>query len=258
VKIDLYTWEPNSNSGKAFFALCEKNAQFDFHYVDMLKFQQHDPEYLARNPAGTLPTLVVDGKVFTESTQICEFISEALPGPGFVPKDPYERYLMRWWAANGSAWSGSLSVLGWSRLGSANQRSKEEQERIIARIPTKERRIAWTTAMSATFTEKQLEDAREGVRGGIRMMNQRLSETKAYFAGATFSVADIAIFANAYRIHLQFPETANDQVSPYYMDWLRRIYARPATPKAFAYSRGQIGQQIPGIMNDLGVSSTAH
>jgi len=42
------------------------------------------------------------------------------------------------------------------------------------------------------------------------------------------------------------------------MDWLRRIYARPATPKAFAYSRGQIGQQIPQIMRDLGVTSTAH
>ena len=99
--------------------------------------------------------------------------------------------------------------------------------------------------MNAKFTEEQLENARGGVRAGIMMMNKRLAETKAYFAGPTYSVADLCIFANAYQIHTQFPETGNDEVAPYYMEWLRKIYARPATPKAFAYSRGMIGQRIP-------------
>jgi len=52
-------------------------------------------------------------------------------------------------------------------------------------------------------------------------------------------------------------ETANDQVSSYCMDWPRRIYARPATPGAFSYSRRQIGERIPQIMRDLGVKPPA-
>lgn len=253
--LQVLTWEPNSNSGKPLFALSEKGVEFEYKYINMLNFEQHDPDYLKLNPAGTLPTMVHNGKVFTESTQMCEYISEAFPGPGFVPKDPHERYLMRWWATHGSAWSGALSVLGWSRLGTARQRSQEEVDRIISRIPTKERQIAWSRAMNATFTQKQLDDARQGVIDGILMLNRRLSETKAYFAGPTYSVADLCIFANCYRVHVQFGDVANDNNTPYYMEWLRKIYSRPATPKAFSYSRGTIGQSIPQIMKDLGVTS---
>jgi len=252
--LQVYTWEPNSNSGKPLFALSEKGVEFEYHYIDMLKFEQHTPEYLARNPAGTLPTMVHNGKIFTESTQICEYLENVFPQNSYVPKDPHERYLMRWWAGHGAAWAGALSVLGWSRIGRGPQRSQEEKDAIIARIPTKERQIAWSRAMNATFTEQQLADARQGVINGILMMNKRLSETRGYFAGATYSIADLCIFANAYRVHVQFGDVANDKTTPYYMDWLRKIYSRPATPKAFSYSRGMIGQSIPQVMKDLGLT----
>ena len=55
--VTVHTWEPNSNSGKPLFALAEKGVDFDHAYVDIVKFEQHMPDYLALNPAGTVPTM---------------------------------------------------------------------------------------------------------------------------------------------------------------------------------------------------------
>ena len=54
--VHVHTWEPNSNSGKPLFALAEKGVAFEYHYINLTDFEQHAPEYLKLNPAGTVPT----------------------------------------------------------------------------------------------------------------------------------------------------------------------------------------------------------
>lgn len=56
-----------------------------------------DPEYLALNPGGYVPTLVHDGKIITESRVISEYIDEAFGGPSLQSNDTYERTVMRRW-----------------------------------------------------------------------------------------------------------------------------------------------------------------
>src|SRR2546430_7135368 len=56
--VTLYHWEPNANSGKPMLALMEKGVAFESHYLDLLKFDQHQPDYLAINPQGTIPAMV--------------------------------------------------------------------------------------------------------------------------------------------------------------------------------------------------------
>ena len=46
-EVTLYHWEPNANSGKPMLALMEKGVAFNSHYLDLLSFDQHQPEYLA-------------------------------------------------------------------------------------------------------------------------------------------------------------------------------------------------------------------
>lgn len=65
--LDVYAWEANSNSGKPLIFLAKKDAEFNFHYVDIGKFEQHQPEYLALNPQGTVHTVIHDGKIMTDS-----------------------------------------------------------------------------------------------------------------------------------------------------------------------------------------------
>ena len=170
--LEVHTWEVNSNSGKPIIFLKEKGADFDFHYVDVLQFEQHQPEYLALNPEGTVPTVIHDGKVMTESTQALEYLDAVLPGPSFTPEDPLEAYRMRWWATHGASWAASLSVLGWHAFMGpmVRQMGDEKLEALLERIPNKQRRIAWATAAKSTFTEQQLQDARDGVAAGVQMM----------------------------------------------------------------------------------------
>ena len=66
--VHLYHWEPNANSGKPMLALAEKGVEFESHYIDLLKFDQHQPEYLKINPDGTIPAMVHGDRVLIEST----------------------------------------------------------------------------------------------------------------------------------------------------------------------------------------------
>jgi GST-like protein len=236
--LEVYTWEVNSNSGKPLIFLKEKGVDFDFHYIDVLKFEQHQPEYLKLNPDGTVPTVVHDGKVMTESTQALQYLDAALPGPVFTPEDPLERYRMRWWATHGAAWAASLSVLGWHAfMGPMVRKMGDEKlEELLARIPNKQRRIAWSTAANSTFTEEQLQNARDGVAAGVQMMEKRLKDSP-YFAGDTYTIADIVIFANAYSLPLMHDYAANEEIAPSFMGWIRQIYSRPAIAEAFKLGR---------------------
>jgi len=238
-KPQVWTWEPNSNSGKPLFALAQKGVDFDFHYIDMTDFEHHSPEYLARNPAGTLPTMEHDGKIFTESTPMVEYIDRTWPdqGPQLVPDDPMARYWMRYWGRVLAANAGSLSVIGWSNFIGPMTRAKspEERERILARAP-KDRRIIWRTAMNASFTEDQLNNARAAVGRAVQMMEDRLKEN-AFLTGPTYTVGDVDCFANFYSLTMSVSEHANPRNAPRFCDWLLRIYNMPGTMDAFALAR---------------------
>ena len=251
--LELYTWDPNSNSGKPIFALKEKGVDFEYHYINLLEFEQHAPEYLKINPSGTVPTLIHDGVIFTESTPMCEYIDGTFDGPSLTPDDPMQRYRMRWWCWYiDTQFAPALSVIGWHTFMGPMVRKKSpaEIERLIARIPTKERRIAWSTAVKSSFTEEQLEDARNRVNDGIQLMNDCLAASD-YLAGPMYSIADTVTFANAYALPVSVPQFANENKAPHYMAWLHRIYRRPATREAFAMGRTPLAERALEIIKKL-------
>ena len=252
-KPQVWTWEPNSNSGKPLFALKQKGVDFDYHYINMTDFEHHTPEYLARNPAGTLPTMEHNGKIFTESTPMVEYIDATWPdqGPRLVPEGAKARYQMRYWGRAITAYAGALSVIGWHTFVGPMARAKgpEEIKRILERIPTKERRIAWQTAVNSTFTEEQLANARAAVGRGVMLMEERLKQDR-FLAGPTYSVADLDCFANFYSLPMTVPEYANKEKAPRYIDWLIRIYYLPGTMEAFGLARS-LARRAFTIKDDL-------
>jgi len=251
--LEVYTWDPNSNSGKPIFALKEKGVEFEYHHINLLEFEQHSPEYLKINPSGTVPTMIHNGAVFTESTPLCEYIDSAFDGPSLRPDDPMQRYRMRWWCWYiDTQFAPALSVLGWHSFMGPMVRKKDpkEIERLIARIPTKERRIAWSTAVKSSFTEEQLDNARSRVNDAIQLMNARLAESD-YLAGPTYSIADTVAFANAYALPVSVPQFANKEKAPNYMAWLDRIYKRPATRESFSMGRTHLAKRALDVIEKL-------
>ena len=53
-------------------------------------------DYLAINPIGRVPTLVLDdGRALPESEVICEYLEDAFPDPSLLPPDPWGRAQVR-------------------------------------------------------------------------------------------------------------------------------------------------------------------
>ena len=93
--VELYHFWSSVCSVKARMALEEKGVAWTSRYIDLFSFDQLEPEYLALNPDGVVPTLVHDGKPVRESTIIIEYVDEAFDGPPLQPDDAMARARMR-------------------------------------------------------------------------------------------------------------------------------------------------------------------
>jgi glutathione S-transferase/GST-like protein len=244
--VTLYHWEPNANSGKPMLALLEKGVAFESHYLDLLAFDQHKPEYLAVNPQGTIPAMVHGERVLTESTAIMEYIEEGFPGPRLMPPDARDRWRVRWWMKLMDQWLGpSFSMFGWSVfVGPAvRARDPKELEAAVERIPLPERRIAWRKAISGQFSAEELAESRRRCELGVQLLEAELGR-REWLASPQYSLADINGFNLAYALPVSQPQLANDDVTPNIMRWLRAIYARPATRKCWAYGRTNLAKRV--------------
>lgn len=91
----LYNYFRSSTSFRARAALLMKNLSYEYKPINLLKSEQHSPEYRKLNPLGGVPTLVHNGKVIPDSMAIIEYIEEIAPTPALLPQDPYLRARVR-------------------------------------------------------------------------------------------------------------------------------------------------------------------
>jgi len=246
LKTTLYHWEPNANSGKPMLTLVEKGVDFESHYLDLLNFDQHKPEYLAINPMGTIPAMTHGDLVLTESSAIMEYVDEAFPGPKLMPDDPVDRWKVRWWMKFMDQWlAPSFSMIGWSVFvgPSVRQRDPKELEAAIDRIPLPERRVAWRKAIYNTFSEEEMKESVRRVTLGIQKLEETLSK-HTYLVGDSYTLADINAFNLAYALPLSQPDLSNDEKTPHIMEWLRKVYERPATKKTWQMGKTDMAARV--------------
>jgi glutathione S-transferase len=90
MKLELY-FAPGACSFVPHVGLEATGAQFEPKLVKLHKGEQKAPEYLALNPNGQVPVLVVDGKPLNQIVAICDFIDRSFPKAGLLPTDPWKR-----------------------------------------------------------------------------------------------------------------------------------------------------------------------
>ncbi len=96
--VTLYAFPPSHCSQKVRLALAEKRVAYTNRFVDIeMRMQNYDPDYLALNPRGVVPTLVHDGRAVTDSATIVRYIDEAFDGPSLTPTDESELKAMEDW-----------------------------------------------------------------------------------------------------------------------------------------------------------------
>lgn len=65
--------------------LIELGVAHELHMLDFDSHEQKAPAYLALNPQGRVPTLVIDGQVLTESAAIAMQLADLYPQAGLAP-----------------------------------------------------------------------------------------------------------------------------------------------------------------------------
>lgn len=226
--LELYHAEPAANSLKTLIAIKEKGVPFTSHFVNLHKFEQHEPQFVKVNPNGQVPALVHDGKVITESTVINEYIDEVFEGPALRPADPYWRARMRIWTKFVDEYfCPALSFIAWHHMirNITDQLTPQELEAKIARIPLKEQQDKWRTSAKQGYTKEQLDDWGRQVRTSIARMEAQLRETK-WLAGEAFSLADVSCYAMASGMPRMSPGLVNSKDTPRLMAWHERMSAR--------------------------------
>jgi len=93
--MELYTYFRSSAAFRVRIALNLKGLAYAAHTVHLRKGEQRAPAYLAVNPQGLLPTLVVDGQRLTQSLAILEYLEERYPRPALLPADTLGRAQVR-------------------------------------------------------------------------------------------------------------------------------------------------------------------
>lgn len=77
---------PDSCARVPLIALEEIGCSYKLEIVTFTKGQQRSTDYLALNPKGKVPTLVVNGEVLTENVAILSWLSERFPQANLLPR----------------------------------------------------------------------------------------------------------------------------------------------------------------------------
>lgn len=247
--IELYDHPVSPCAQKVRLVLAEKNIDYQLNPVDLASKQNLTPEYLKLNPAGLVPTLVVDGQPVPESTVISELLDDLYPQVALRPTDPFELARMRRWTKRlDESLHAACGALQWPMfmLPVLATMSEADAEALLARVPDPVRR------------GRQQELYRLGMKApvaaaGVRTYDQFLADMEEFLAerpwlaGQSFSLADTGVMPY-FQTLKQFGWTELYDHRPAVADWVARCFSRPSYQTA-------IGDVMPAAMLEQMVQS---
>ncbi|MBY3344283.1 maleylacetoacetate isomerase [Rhizobium laguerreae] len=94
-EVVLYDYWRSSASYRVRIALNLLGVDYKTVPINLLDGAHKTPEYLALNPQGLVPTLVIDGKTLTQSLAIIEYLGETRPECRLLPSNIVDRQKVR-------------------------------------------------------------------------------------------------------------------------------------------------------------------
>jgi glutathione S-transferase len=196
----IYDFRFAPNPRKLRVYLAEKGLSFPIEQVDITKGEQRSPDFLAKNPMGSLPVLELDdGSCLTESLAIIEYLEELHPEPPMIGTEPLERARVR-------------------------ELERLAEMSIFNRIA----RIFFNTSPVFAGTQQIAEAAKQALAGlpnALRIMDDRIGD-HTFVAGERPTIADCTLYA-AFE-HAKLAEVELDPSCKNLMRWYENFQARPS------------------------------
>ncbi len=93
--MQLHGYFRSSTSYRLRIALNLKGLAYDYVPVNLVKAEQKDAAYVARDPFGSVPLLEADGRPRAQSMAQLEWLDEAYPEPPLLPRNIEDRFTAR-------------------------------------------------------------------------------------------------------------------------------------------------------------------
>lgn len=236
--VELYHFWSSVCSVRVRMALEEKGVPWTSRYVDLFKFDQMRPEYLAVNPEGVVPTLVHDGQPVRESSIICEYIDDAFEGPSLIPTEPLAAARMRQFVRACDAGLdpiAKLTMVKYILPKLRNRWSQEELEKQAALRPTKFLKELHTRAVRGEVRDEELAQASADIAALLDRLEATL-DPGPWIIGDSFSLAELAIAPYMFRLNaLGADPFWSASKRPRIHAWYARLAARPAFQTAVSW-----------------------
>jgi glutathione S-transferase len=143
--------------------------QLEEKKLDFTKGEHKNPEYMALNPNGAVPTLVDGDYVLTESRAIMQYLASKKPESGLLPRDEANRAdVTRWQFWDASHFSPHCAALAFERLLKGMLGLGEPDQR-------------------------KIDDALNSFRRFGAVLDKRLDGGKKYIVGNTLTLADLTL-----------------------------------------------------------------
>jgi glutathione S-transferase len=190
----LYDCLDSGNGYKARLLLAHLGQPYDWTPLDIDRGETRTPEFLAINPNGRVPTLVLDdGTALPESDAILWYLAE---GTHFLP----------------DARLGRAQVLQWMFFEQYSHEPYVATPRYIVRhLPADHPRRA------------ELPDRLDKGRAALGVMETHLAK-RAWLVGDRYTIADVALYAYT---HVADEAGLDLGPSPSVRRWLERVAAQP-------------------------------
>ncbi len=232
----LYHAPISTCSQKVRLVLAEKGLHYDSEFLDLQKGDQFAPDYLAKNPAGVVPTLEDQGAVLIESTLINEYLDDAYPEVSLKPEAAVARHSMRLWCKRIDELHPFCGIQTYAigvRPGLL-KRPKADVDALIEAIPDPVKRTVRRSVIDHGVAAPEFAGA---YAAHDRLFARADAELAAhpYLAGETFSLADAAFLPYVLRVdHLGLDALLRDRSA--LSAWYARVMERPSyEPAVSAY-----------------------
>jgi glutathione S-transferase len=230
--VELYHFWSSVCSVRARMALEEKCVAWTSRYIDLFRFDQMQPEYLAINPDGVVPTLVHDGAPVRESMVIIDYVDDAFPGPALKPREPLETARMREFMRFCEDVFPAIVLPTYVKYLKPKLQSRwgaDELRRQAERRPTEFLRDVHGRGIRGEIDPAEIERCHARLERLLDRMEAMLAGSGQWLAGRQITLADIGVAPYLFRmLALGLDDMWSPARRPRVGEWYARISARPA------------------------------
>ena len=237
--LKLYHHGSSVCAAKVRMFLDEKEIEWEGVYIDILKGDQFQANYLKINPKAVVPTLVHNEAVIRESTVICEYIENVFPEPFIRPQNPIECAEVMYWTKGVDEdlhpACAALTFMA-SHRHTINRLGKEGVKEFLESTPPFSVSPDWHEQKKIYVREAfKAPDAAKKVKlydDYISKMENALSGND-WLVGKHFSLADIAMVPYIVRLDmLKMSEMWEGGRRPNVKHWFDKVKIRPSYQSA--------------------------